>query len=62
MPNTKTHYPQVSLEIAKKIAEEENGPQVNEETHEQLGGPTKKAATGKHSPQVEPEGENGKDL
>jgi hypothetical protein len=58
VPNTKTHYPQVPLEIAKKIAEEENGPQVNEETPEQLRGPTKKVTNGKSSAQVKPEDEN----
>ncbi len=58
VPNTKTHYPQVPLEIAKKIAEEENGLQVNEETPEQLRGPTKKVADGNPSAQVKREGEN----
>jgi hypothetical protein len=60
--NTKTHYPQVPLEIVNKIIEEENAPQVNEETPEQLRGPTKKATNGKSSAQVKPEGENAESL
>jgi len=48
----KTHFPQVPIEIAKKIAEEENGPRINEETPEQL------RANGKPSAQVKPEDEN----
>ena len=62
MLNRKTHFPQVPLEIVKKIIEEENGPQVNEETPEQLRGPTKKAAHGKPSVHVKLEGENGEAL
>jgi hypothetical protein len=58
VPNTKTHFPQVPLEIAKKIAEEESSAQVSEETPEQLRGPTKKVTNGKSSAQVKPEDEN----
>jgi hypothetical protein len=56
--NTKTHFPQVPLEIVKKMAEEQNGVPVGKETPEQLRGSTKKAASDKPSAQVKPEGEN----
>lgn len=40
--NTKTHFPQVPVEIVKKIAEEQNAEPIEMETPEQLRGPTKK--------------------
>jgi len=39
---TKTHFPQVPLEIVKKIAEKENGEIIKQDRPEQLRWPTKK--------------------
>jgi len=46
---TKTHFPQVSLEIVKKIAEEENGELINQDRPEQLREPTEKRTNGNAS-------------
>jgi len=58
VPNAKTHFPQIPLEIVKKIVEEENGEPLANEKPEQLRGPTKKkAANGTPSAQAKPEEE-----
>ncbi len=49
MPNTKTHFPQVPVEVVKKIAQEQDGEPIEKETPEQLRGPTEKEPTGKPS-------------
>jgi hypothetical protein len=55
---TKTHFPQVPLEIVKKIVEEENGEYLDEETPELLRGPAKDGTNGEVSVEVRPK--NGK--
>ena len=59
MPNAKTHFPQIPLEIVKKIVEEENGEPMVNERPEPLRGPTKRkrATNGTPSAQVKPEDE-----
>jgi len=51
VPSTKTHYPQVPVEVAQKIAEEQGGEIVEKETPEQLRGPTAKDTHGKSKPE-----------
>ena len=58
MPKTETHFPQVPLEIVKKIVEEENGGEIDGETPEKFKRPTKKVTNGQPSAQADPEGEN----
>lgn len=61
MPSTKTHYPQVPVEVAQKIADEQNA-QPTEKTPEQLSKPATKEPAGTSSAQAKAEGEKGEVL
>lgn len=66
MQSARTHYPQVPVEIAQKIAEEQNGTLPEQETPEQASGPTAKEPTANSSAQAQAqaqaEGEKGEVL
>ncbi len=62
MPKTETHFPQVPLEIVRKILEAENGGEIDGETPEKFRGPTKKVTNGQPSAQAGPEGEDAMSL
>lgn len=55
MRSAKTHYPQVPVEVAKKIAEEQSGTLIEKEMPEQPRGPTTKES-GKKPAQLDNEG------